>query len=168
MQRMSADLKNPADVEHLLWDEIEKRQVGMLMLVGGPAQHAQPMTAFVERDRRKLWFFADTDRVLTGNVGLAQHAMFIWQQPDLQACIGGQLSVQHDGARIDRYWNAVVAAWHPRGRKDPTLTLLSMDCEDALVWLSTAGPVRAVWEIAKANAMRREPNIAATTHLTFH
>jgi general stress protein 26 len=87
---------------------------------------------------------------------------------DLKNPAGGQLTVQHDRERIDRYWNAVVAARRPRGRKDPTLTLLSMDCEDALVWVSMAGPMRAVWEVAKANAMRREPNIGATTHLTFH
>jgi hypothetical protein len=46
--------------------------------------------------------------------------------------------------------------------------MLAMQCEDALVWVSTAGPMKAVWEIAKANAMRREPDVGARTHLTFH
>jgi general stress protein 26 len=165
---MSLELKNPADVEHLLWDEVERRQVGMLMLVGGPPRHAQPMTAFVERDARQLWFFADLRTELARNIGVGQAAMFVWQQRDMQACIGGRLSVQHDRSRMDQYWNAVVAAWHPNGRRDPGLTLLAMDCEDALVWISTAGPMKAVWEIAKANAMRREPDVGARAHLTFH
>jgi general stress protein 26 len=165
---MSMDLKNPADVEHLLWDEIERRQVGMLMLVGGPPQHAQPMTAFVERDARQLWFFADSRSDLVRNIGVGQHCMFVWQQKEMHACIGGRLAVQHDRSRMDQYWNAVVAAWHPGGRKDPKLTLLSMDCEDALVWLATVGPLRAAWEIAKATATHREPEMGARTHLTFH
>jgi general stress protein 26 len=165
---MSDDLKNPADVEHLLWDEIERRQVGMLMLVGGPPRHAQPMTAYVERDARELWFFADAASQLVRDIGVGQPAMFIWQQKDLQACISGRLAVERRRGLIDRYWNAVVAAWHPRGRKDPALTLLAMACEDALVWQSTAGPIRAVWEIAKANATHREPDLGSRAHLTFH
>lgn len=165
---MSVDLKNPADVEHFLWDEIERRQVGMLMLVGGPPQHAQPMTAFVERDERQLWFFADANTDLVKNIGVGQKCMFIWQQRDLHACISGRLTVQHDRDRMDRYWNAVVAAWHPAGRKDPALTLLAMACEDAQAWVSMAGPVKAVWEIAKANATRRTPDLGAATHLQFH
>lgn len=79
----------------------------------------------------------------------------------------GRLSIDHDRARMDRYWNAVVAAWHPKGHRDPGLTLLAMDCEDAQVWVSTAGPMKAVWEIAKANAMRREPEVGTRAHLTF-
>ena len=165
---MSLDTRNPADVEHLLWDEIERRQVGMLMLVGGAPRHAHPMTAFVESDHRQLWFFADTASEIVQGIGVGQAAMFVWQQPDIQACIGGQVTVEHDRGRMDRYWNAVVAAWHPRGRQDPRLTLLRFDCEDALVWISTAGPMRTVWEIAKATATHRPPDVGVNAHLTFH
>ncbi|HEY1752382.1 MAG TPA: pyridoxamine 5'-phosphate oxidase family protein [Caulobacteraceae bacterium] len=165
---MTLDLRNPADLEHLLWDEIERRQVGMLMLVGGPPQHAQPMTAFVERDRRQLWFFADAEAEQTRNIGVGQPAMFIWQQHDIQACIGGRLAVRHDRERMDRYWNAVVAAWHPNGRNDPELTLLSLDCEEAQVWVATAGPTRTAWEIAKAAATHGRPEVSVSGRLDFH
>ena len=165
---MSADVKNPADIEHRLWDEIERHQVGMLMLVGGSPQHAQPMTAFVERDRRRIWFFTRTDTELAKQVGIGQRAMFAFQQRDLQACLSGQLHLQHDRERMDKFWNAVVAAWRPEGKKDPRLTLLSMDCEDADVWVSNAGPVKFAWEIAKANATRHPPDLGGRTHLDFH
>ncbi len=165
---MSLELKNPADVEHLLWDEIERHQVGMLMLVGGPPRHAQPMTAFVERDERQLWFFADTNSELVRETGVGQEAMFIWQHKDLQACIRGRLAIEPDRRLMDRFWNAVVAAWRPKGRKDPALALLAMECGDAHVWLSTAGPMKAVWEIAKANATHQLPDLGARSRLTFH
>ena len=168
LENLMVSEHNPADVEHRLWDEIERRQVGMLMLVGGPPRHAQPMTAFVEREMRRLWFFARTDLAPVREIGVGQSAMFVWQQADLCACIGGRLAVRHDRDRMKRYWNAVVAAWHPEGRDDGRLTLLALDCEDAEVWISTAGPVRAVWEIAKANATRREPELGGRAHLTFH
>ncbi len=165
---MSPDYMNPAEVEHRLWDDIERRQTGMLMLVGGPPQHAQPMTGFLERGERRLWFFADAWSELVSSITVGQEAMFVWQQPDLRACIGGRLEIHHDRDRLERYWNAAVAAWHPRGRDDPNLTMLCMSCEEAVVWVSTAGPVRTVWEMAKATATRREPQVGVTAHLTFH
>jgi general stress protein 26 len=159
---------NPADVEHRLWNEIETHQVGMLLTLGGAPRHAQPMTAFVEREQRRIWFFTSNDTELAREAGSARPAVFICQQRDLQASISGHIQIQHDRARMDKLWNAVVAAWHPGGKSDPKLTLLCMDCDDAQVWMSQAGPMKFVWEIAKANATHRQPDLGARTHLDFH
>ena len=159
---------NPSDVEHRLWDEIEKNPVGMLMLTGGAPQHARPMSAFVERDGRRLWFFASTDSDLARDAQCGRPAMFVFQQRDFQACIGGQAHVQHDRDRIEKFWNAVIAAYYPGGKNDPKLTLISFDCDDAQVWISNAGPMKFVWEIAKANATHRQPEVGGRTHLDFH
>jgi general stress protein 26 len=165
---MRTDPKNPADVEHRLWDDIESHNTGMLLPVGGPPVHAQPMTAFPERSSRQLWFFTRSDTDLVRQIGKGSMAMFILQQRELQACIGGELHVQYDPARMERYWNAVVAAWHPGGRNDPKLTMLALDCHDAQVWLSEAGPMKFAWEIAKANATRHMPDLGGRTHLQFN
>ena len=165
---MSESADNPADVEHRLWNEIETSPVGMLMIVGGPPHHAQPMNAFVERESRRIWFFASNDSNLALEAAVGHPAMFIYQHRDIQACIGGGLAVQHDRARIDKYWNAVVAAYFPGGKGDPKLTLLRLDCDDAQVWLSSAGPMKFIWEIAKANATHRQPEVGGRTHLDFH
>ncbi|HEY3800315.1 MAG TPA: pyridoxamine 5'-phosphate oxidase family protein [Caulobacteraceae bacterium] len=165
---MSFDPRNSSDVEHRLWDEIESRHVGMLVLPRAADLHAQPMTAFVERDTRRLWFFARTDTELVRRIGRSERCLFLWQHGDMQASLAGDLAVLRDRARIDRFWNAVVAAWHPGGRSDPKLTLLAMDCDDAEVWVAQSGPMKAVWEIAKANATHHEPELGARMHLTFH
>jgi general stress protein 26 len=159
---------NPADVEHKLWDELEAHPVGMLLTLGAAPRHAQPMTAFVEREQRRLWFFTRTDTDLAREAETSRAAVFSYQHRDLQASIRGHVQRQHDRARMDKYWNAVVAAWHPGGKSDPKLTLLCMDCDDAQVWASEAGPVKFAWEIAKANATRRQPDLGGRTHLDFH
>ncbi|HWA61625.1 MAG TPA: pyridoxamine 5'-phosphate oxidase family protein [Caulobacteraceae bacterium] len=180
---MRTDLTNPADVEHRLWEELEDHKVGMLGVFGAephPSQprhaqprhaqprHAQPMTAFAERGRRQLWFYTRTDTDLARQVAGGARGLFILQLRDLQASICGQMHIQHDPVRIERYWNAIVSAWHPGGRTDPKLTLLCLDCEDAQVWISESAPVRFAWEIAKANATRHEPVLGGRTHLDFH
>jgi general stress protein 26 len=64
----------------------------------------------VERGQRQLWFFADLRTDFVRGIGVGQTCMFVWQQKDLQACLGGRLAVRQNRSRIDRYWNAVVAA----------------------------------------------------------
>ena len=34
-----------------------------------------------------------------------------------------------------------------------------LDCDDAQVWVSDAGPVKFAWEIARANATGRAPDL---------
>lgn len=165
---MSIDSKDTATIERRLWNEIENHQIGMLGVVGGEAHHLQPMTAFVEAEGKRLWFFTRNDTDLVREIGAGGKAMFVLQQKDFRACVGGRLSVRHDRARMDRYWNAVVAAWYPEGKDDPDLTLLCLECDDAHVWISEAGPVRFAWEIAKANATGHVPDLGARAEVRFH
>jgi len=162
---MNVDMSDRNSVERKLWDDIERHQVGMLGLVGG---RLQPMTAFVERERQQIWFFTRADTGLARRIGEGGEALFSFQTKDLQACITGELTLQHDEARIAKYWNAVVAAWHPQGKDDPRLTMMRLDCRDAEVWCSEVGPVTFAWEIAMANARKHEPHLGGRANLHFH
>lgn len=164
---MATDIKDRAQVERRLWDEIERHHTGMLGLVGSNA-HFQPMTAFAEPETGALWFFTRDDTDLARDVAAGAEAMFVFQQKEIQACIGGALVRDHDRARIDKYWNAVVAAWYPDGKDDPHLTLLRLDAADAAVWITDAGPVKFAWEIAKANASGQAPELGGRADLSFH
>ncbi|HEX5378877.1 MAG TPA: pyridoxamine 5'-phosphate oxidase family protein [Phenylobacterium sp.] len=165
---MNIDINDLVAVERQLWDEIERHDTGMLGVTGDAGRHAQPMTAFPEPERKQIWFFARTDSELARQVGDGAPAMFVYQQKDLQACIDGHLSVQRDPARVSKYWNAVVAAWYPGGKDDPKLTMLCLDCDDARVWISQAGPAKFAWEIAKAHATKHAPDIGGRANLDFH
>lgn len=166
---MTTQPTDRADVERRLWNEIENNQTGMLGLTGGDVhQHFQPMTAFVEKDASQIWFFTRTDTDLAETISEGQTAMFVVQKGDFQACLGGRLSQQHDTARIEKYWNAVVAAWYPDGKTDPHLTMLRFDCDDAQVWISHGGPVKFAWEIAKANATHTTPDVGESAHVNFN
>lgn len=166
---MTHDTATRTDAEKRLWKAIEHHNTGMLGLVGGAeTSHFQPMTAFGEPQDGKLWFFTRADSDLVHEMGATAQTMFVYQQKDLQACIGGTLVVDNDRARIDKYWNPVVAAWYPQGREDPQLVLLRLDAVDAQVWITDAGPVKFAWEIAKANATKSEPDLGRQADLSFH
>jgi len=165
---MNAQPHDRADVERRLWNDLQRHQIGMLGVVGEGPRHFQPMTAFAEPDNDEIWFFTRNDTDLVRRIGEGCAAMFVLQAKDLHACIGGDLTIRHDEARMERYWNAVVAAWYPLGRDDPHLTMLRLCAVDAEVWLTAAGPMRFAWEIAKANARRKTPDVGEHAHLRFH
>lgn len=165
---MTTEIQDRSVIERRLWDAIQRHQTGMLGVVGVGPHHLQPMTAYAEPETGELWFFTRNDTDLVRQVGDGHAAMFVFQGRDLQACLGGELQVRRDPARMEKYWNAVVSAWYPQGRADPSLTLLQFDCVDAEVWISEAGPVKFAWEIARANASHRRPTVGGHAHLNFH
>jgi general stress protein 26 len=132
-------------------------------------QHYQPMTAFAEPEAGALWFFTRDSTDLAKAVGDGAQAMFIVQakDQDLQACLGGALSLDHDRARIDKYWGPMVAAWFPEGKDDPRLTLIRMDLSDAAVWLTEGGLIKMAFEIAKANITKTEPDLGDHATVRF-
>lgn len=164
---MITDTQDQAAIERRLWKALEDHQTGMLGIDGAPKQ-TQPMTAFLDEERNQIWFFTRSDTELSRAIGEGRRASFIVQRKGLQAVISGELTLQYDPARIERYWNAVVAAWYPLGREDPGLTMLCLTCEAAQVWLSDAGPVRFAWEIAKAHATHAPPELGGRANLSFH
>jgi general stress protein 26 len=161
------------DAETRLWSEIRKVRTGMLGLTGGPPQHMQPMTAFADPEKAELqsgaiWFFCRKDNDLLKQAGAGHSAMFtlVAKDDDFVACIAGTVREDHDRARIEAFWNPVVAAWYPDGKGDPMLTLLRFDPEDAQVWIGRGG-ARFAWEIAKANLTGSRPDIGGQTRLNL-
>lgn len=167
---MSHDHTAASDKDHVqerLWKAIDKHRIGML----GPAEggtHFQPMTGFLERDTGQIYFFTYRDNDLPALIGDGAPALFLFQGDDLYASIEGRLSPDDDRSRMDRYWSPVVAAWYPEGKDDPRLMLLRLDCDDAQVWITEAGPVRFGWEIAKANARHERPDLGEERRLDLH
>lgn len=139
----------------------------MLGVVGGKPHHFQPMTPFVEPEQRAVWFFCRDDNDLIAQSAEGK-AMLVVQGDRFQACVGGTLTPAHDKARIDKFWNPIVAAWYPEGKDDPHLTLLRFDCEDAEVWSSQANPIRFAFEIAKANMTGSMPDVGDKTSLNLN
>ena len=161
------DLK---ELEIRLWKTLEDERIGMLGLCGDNIGHFHPMTAFCDRELGTIWFFTRRDTELVSRLVQGGKAMFnlVSKDRDLWACISGTVTEQHDADRIDQYWGPVVAAWFPEGKDDPELTLLRLDAEDADVWVSSKGPIRFAFEIAKANLTDSEPDVGEHARLNLH
>ncbi len=165
---MTTDIKDKAAVEQKLWDEIGDTRFGMVGLTNS-RDHYQPMTTFVERESGKLWFYTQDTTDLAAAASKGAEAMYVFMSKDrqLQACIRGTLTASTDTLHRDKYWNSVVAAWFPKGKDDPHLTMLCLDCEDSQLWISEIGTVKFGFEIAKANLTGTLPDIGDKTRLNL-
>jgi general stress protein 26 len=156
------------DLEQRLWSEVDKARFGMLGLTDGRS-HMQPMTAFCDKERGAIWFFTKKTTDLARQTAAGHYAMFTVMAKDqeFQTCIGGELTPDHDRAKIEAFWNPMVAAWFPDGKDDPDLTLLKLTPVDAQVWASRGGPLRYAFETAKANLTHTQPDVGDKGTATF-
>jgi general stress protein 26 len=164
---MTTDLQDKAAVERKLWAEIDDDRFGMLAAIDRIQDHFQPMTAFSEPESGRIWFYTRSDSDIAVAAEGGAEAMFVFTSKDrqLQASIRGELRTTMDLLHRDKYWNSTVAAWFPKGKEDPHLTMLRLDCQDAQIWISEVGGVRFGWEIARANLTGSEPNIGGRVSL---
>lgn len=155
------------ELESRLWDVIQTRSLGMLGLTKS-GLHFQPVVAFLERNRKRLWFVAPGDCEMVRSIGNGGSAMFVVQDIDILASIGGAVRIVEDRRRVERLWNTTACLWHPEGLHDPSLVILRMDCVDAEVSISDMGVTRFVWELAGAFGSRPPVTIPGATPATLH
>jgi general stress protein 26 len=164
---MAFDREGGDTLESRLWEVIRARSLGMLSLTKS-GLHSQPVVAFLERNRNRLWFVAQGDSEMVRSVGEGGSAMFVVQDGDMLASIGGAMRIVEDRRRIERLWNATARTWHPEGLHDPRLVVLCMDCVDAEVSISDVGVTRFAWELAGTFGRRPPVSVRGATPATLH
>ena len=164
---MSHHNLSETEIQDRLWTTIDHEHTGMLGFADNPAQ-LQPMTAFVERETSRLWFFTYRDSDLAQGIEAQSQGAFVFQAKGLQASAVGALRLAHDRDRIEQYWNPHVAAWFPEGKEDPRLAMLSLDVASAAVWVSDTGPLKYAFEVVRANVTKTTPDLGEKRTLSFN
>lgn len=157
------------DPTHALWEQLDDVRAGMLG-VEGSGQHMQPMSHYTDRASGKIYFLTSDETDLVKAIGdsAVAHFCVTSTDQDFYACIKGKLSLSKDDAKIDEYWNKVAAAWFEDGRRDPHITLLEFDLDEAALWASTGNPLVFGLEIAKANMNKeKQPDVGEHTIVHF-
>ena len=155
-------------LESRLWGMIGARSLGLLSLTKS-GLHAQPVVAFAEARFKRLWLVAPADCELVRSISDdAGSAMFMAQDGEMLASIGGAVRIVNDRRRAERHWNAVAQAWYPDGPRDSKLVLLRLTCLDAEVSISEVGVTKFAWDISRPYRRRLPSAIAAGTAATLH
>lgn len=120
------------ELQHEFWEAFEDSPFIMMRLEGS-TDHAEPMTAQLDKDaHHTIWFFTTRDnRIGRGGKAMGQVCT---KGHDIFACISGTLVEETGTARWDKHWDRVAESWFPNGRQDPNVVMLRYEIEDAEVW----------------------------------
>jgi len=136
--RMSTEnLQNREAIEKLK-KLIDKIDIGMVctFVPQSDYPHAVPMSRQEVDDNGAIWFLfsaeSDTHQNLQQNHKVSVLYSDIRDYNFLS--INGTAEISQDQARIDKYWNNMVAAWFEQGREDPRIRVLKVTPEDAHYW----------------------------------
>ena len=128
-----------------------------------------PMAHYPDKEGGSLWFVTHAGTELAAESKLGpQEAIFIGssEKQGLYTHIRGMLQVEHDPAKLDEIWNAVVASWFDHGERDPDITLMQFKMAAAEVWASVGG-AKFLYEIAKAQVSGQKPDVGDNYTLSF-
>jgi general stress protein 26 len=121
--------------EQHLYDLLKEFDTAMMITEGAhPQTHARPMAiAELQRDA-DAYFVASLDSPKVKEIEANGHVTLTFQSARQFAALYGTVSVVRDRAQIDRLWNEAWKVWFPKGKDDPSITLLKFTPDHGEYW----------------------------------
>jgi general stress protein 26 len=155
------------DIKTEFWKRLKDTRAGMLSANGAPAV---PMTHYIDdkNDGPVIWFITNrhTDLAQAAAPEVTGQYLITSKDEQLYARIDGRLAREVNEEELDRIWNAFAAAWFEEGREDSDVQLMRFTLTKAEVWI-TDGSAKFLYEIAKANATEKLPEVGQHDTVIF-
>jgi len=149
--------------KQLIWNIIKEIKIGMLVTHDNLEEmlRARPMSLVQEEYDGTLYFFTDQEAAKAYEISRDRDICITFASADDQTYVSlsGKANINDDKTLVDRYWNKWVAAWFPKGKDDPNLTMLEIKIESGEHWVTDENKVLQLFEIAKANLLNKTPDI---------
>ena len=150
--------ENPrAHVQELLADF----HTGMLVTHASSERfHARPM-AIADRDANgDVWFVTSGGAPKVAEAREDGRALLTMQSQSKWVTLGGHLEIVNDRAKIDELWNDGFKVWFPKGKDDPSLTLMHLVTDEAEYW-DQSGLKGVKYALAAAKAFVKGERVEA-------
>jgi general stress protein 26 len=103
-------------------------------------------------DRGWMWFLTDRHSRKATELIRNPQAIVSFQSSrgDRFVSVYGTAVVVHDDVAAKRLWHPTFRAWFPKGRRDPSLTLVALQVSHAEYWLTPRSRLTRVVGAARA------------------
>ena len=155
--------------EAKLWDLIADIRTVMLATYNDSRVESRPMTAFVDKDARTIWFIVDvtTDKTRAIKPGQQVNLAFADIKDATYISLNANATVLQDVAKQKALWNPFAEAYMPEGPEAPNVGLIRIDPIDAAYWDSPSSTIVQLWQIAVANVTQTPPEDDKTGLVRF-
>lgn len=152
-------MSEQTEVAHL-WETIDKIRIAMLVTRSGDKLQSRPMSAYADRDARKIFFITPLDTEKTHEIGTGDTVNLAFADASTQDFISveGHARVIQDVARQKQLWNAYAEAWLPQGPEAPDVGLIEVTPTEATYWNAPSSKLVQLWKVGLANVTQRPPS----------
>jgi general stress protein 26 len=127
--------------------------------------HARPMAIAELEPDADAYFVTSSDSPKVGEVLHDRDVLLTFQAENRYAALYGRMVTIEDRALLDRLWKESWKVWFPRGKADPSLTLLKFEATSGEFW-DNAGMrgLKYVFEATKAYLQGETPKTDKDLH----
>jgi len=149
---MSTENLNNTEAIEKLKKMVDSIDIGMLSTFtkGTNYPHSIPMSRQEVDDHGNIWFLfsaeSDTYQHLQQNKEVSMTFADVSSYEFLS--INGTGEVSQDPARIDKYWNDMIAAWFEKGKQDPNIRILKITPAEAHYWDNKTNKLITFFKVA--------------------
>ena len=154
-----------AHPESKMWELIHDIRICMLTTRGTDGLQSRPMSAYVERDERRIFFITNLDSHKTHEIGDgdAVNLAFVDKAASTYVSVEATARVLRDPVRQKKLWNAFAEAWLPQGPEAPDVGLIEVTPTQATYWDSPSLKLVQLWKVAVANVLQTPPSDTVET-----
>ena len=156
------------DVDGRLWDMIEDIRVAMLTTAAGHSLESRPMSAYVDKEARLIWFLTRIDSGKTDEIAddAQVNLAFADTAGKSFVSVSGTARVVRDIAKQKQLWNAFAEAWMPEGPEAATTALICVRPAHGTYW-DSPGKLATLFQVAKANITQTPASSGDVRHVSL-
>lgn len=145
--------------ESKLWDMIADIRTCMLTAKRGALLESRPMSAFIDKEARAIWFLTElgSDKTREIEADGAVNLAFTNESGQTYVSLSGDAKVLRDVAKQKELWSVFAEAWMPEGPEAANVGLIRVDPVEATYWDSPGGKLVQLWRVAVANVTQSPP-----------
>lgn len=153
-----------SDLETYL-EKLEDFDSAMLVTRRGSELRARPMAIASVTDAGRLAFLTSIDSGKVEEITDDPRVNLALQNGSRFMSISGNVMTSRDRARIDALWSATYEPWFPKGKNDPTVTVLEVIPTYAEYWdNSGVQAIEALFQLGKAVLSDETPDFSDDAH----
>lgn len=144
--------------EHL-YDLLKDFDTAMLVTKSADGHmHARPMAVAELQADADAYFVTGIDSPKASEIGKDPIVTLTFQSSNQYASVSGRAEIVRDQALIDRLYKEDWKIWFPKGKTDPSISLIKFTAQDAEYWDNAgAQGLKFVYEAAKAYVKGQTP-----------
>ncbi len=136
-----------------LFDKIKDVRMAMLTTTDEhQTLHSRPMYTIKPDADGSLYFLTDAQSAKVYEVKKDSAVNLSYASPDsnVYASVSGRANAYRDEAKIAELWSEPMRAWFPKGKEDPSITILKITVDKAEYWDSPSSLLSRAYAYARA------------------